>query len=164
MNEKIEKVKNVVKDKTSKLGKWLKEHPVITAVGTTIVGSAVSGFIGYKTGWHVNGRTTGKAIEKGWGNAPRITHMHGGAYGNAPCEPGQICESTFGADCENELLMNAELGAGLMQLQSGHLGVVYKTPDNYCDLYLFDDTQTAEKDEILKAVGKVTGCENGLWW
>lgn len=41
---------------------------------------------------------------------------------------------------------------------------VYKSPDNYCDLYLFDDTQTAEKEEILKAVGKVTGYENGLWW
>lgn len=50
MNKKLKKVRDKIEDGIVRGYNWVKDHPVITAIGTTIVGSAITGVVSYRSG------------------------------------------------------------------------------------------------------------------
>lgn len=50
MNEKLKKVGEKIGSGIARGFNWIKEHPVITTIGTTIVGSAITGVVSYRFG------------------------------------------------------------------------------------------------------------------
>lgn len=61
MNEKLKKVRDKVEDGVVKAYNWTQKHPALTAIGTTVLGSVVTGAIAYKVG-ESRGETNGMEI------------------------------------------------------------------------------------------------------
>lgn len=126
MNEKLKKVRDKVEDTIVKTYNWTQKHPVLTAIGTTVLGSVVTGAIAYKVGEsrgeEILARALAEKIQKQspgtvkffvenneWGPYAGTTEPH-----DLVTESGQRLEAITGA-----MMMNLDSGNGAYVFNNG---------------------------------------------
>lgn len=131
MNEKLKKVRDKVEDTIVKTYNWTQKHPVLTAIGTTVLGSVVTGAIAYKvgesrgemTGMEIHARALGEKIQKQSPGTIKffVENNEWGPYAG-PTEPHDLVT-------ESGQRLDAITGAMMMNLDSGNGAYVFNNGD-----------------------------------
>lgn len=132
MKEKLKKVRDKVEDAIVKTYNWTQKHPVLTAIGTTVLGSVVTGAIAYKVGesrgetngMEIHARALGEKIQK---QSPGTINIlvendEWGPYAG-PTEPHDLVT-------ESGKRLEAITGAMMMNLDEGYGAYVWNGGDS----------------------------------